>query len=80
LEKAVYDSILSLTKSKEQRIVIKRKDGSRTRIQSSLFIVRYADDFVVIARSKHILKTYVKVAILDFLKQRGLSLSTEKTK
>lgn len=80
LEKAAYDSILSLTKSKERRIVIKHADGTKTRIGSALFIVRYADDFVVLARSKHLLATYVKPAIQSFLTERGLELSLEKTK
>jgi RNA-directed DNA polymerase len=80
LEKAVYDSILGLTKSKERRIVIKFKDGTKTRIASKLFVVRYVDDFVVLARSNHILTTYVKPAIETFLETRGLTLSIEKTK
>jgi RNA-directed DNA polymerase len=80
LEKTVYESIFPLTKSKERRIVIKYKDGSKTRIASNLFIVRYADDFVVVARSKHILKKYVLPKIESFLQERGLMLSKEKTK
>lgn len=80
LEKAVYDSILDLTKSKESGIVIKLKDGTKTRIASKLFVVRYADDFVVLARSKMILTTYVKPAIETFLETRGVTLSVEKTK
>jgi len=76
LEKAVNDSILSLTKSKEKRIVIKRKDGTRTRIPSSLFIVRFADEFVVLARSKHILQKYVRPAIQDFIEKRNLVTDT----
>jgi RNA-directed DNA polymerase len=43
-------------------------------------LVRYADDFVVIARSKHILNKYVTPAISNFLKERGLWLSAQKTK
>jgi len=80
LEKTVYESIYPLTKSKERRIVIKYKDGTKTRIASNLFIVRYADDFVVVARSKHILKKYVLPKIKSFLAERGLELSSEKTK
>lgn len=80
LEKVVYESIYPLTKSKERRIVIKHKDGTKSRIASNLFIVRYADDFVVLARSKHILKKYVLPKIKNFLAERGLELSTEKSK
>ena len=80
LEKTVYESIYPLTKSKERRIINKYKDGTKTRIASNLFIVRYADDFVILARSKHILKKYVLPKIKKFLAERGLDLSSEKTK
>jgi RNA-directed DNA polymerase len=80
LEEATYSSIYPLTRSKERRLVIKYKDGSKTRIGLYLFIVRYADDFVIIARSQHILKRYVLPKIKEFLTQRGLVLSSEKTK
>jgi len=43
-------------------------------------IVRYVDDFVVIAKSKNILNKYVTPAISDFLKERGLCFSAHKTK
>lgn len=42
-------------------------------------VIRYADDFVVTGRSRAILEQRVKPAIVDFLNQRGLSLSEEKT-
>jgi RNA-directed DNA polymerase len=41
-------------------------------------LIRYADDFVVTAESKELLEE-IKVLITDFLAQRGLSLSEEKT-
>jgi len=41
-------------------------------------LIRYADDFVVTADSKEILEE-IKVLITDFLAQRGLTLSEEKT-
>jgi RNA-directed DNA polymerase len=82
LEKTVYDSIKCLTKSKDQRMVIKQKSpsGGKRKLSLSVAITRYADDFVVIARSKHILITYIKPAITKFLYERGLTLSPEKTK
>jgi len=79
LEKAVYDSILSLTRSKERRIVIKYRDGTKTRIATNLQVIRFADDFVILARSKHLLEKYVKPAVEDYLIERGLHLSAEKT-
>lgn len=39
LEKTVMDSIKPLTKSKDERIVVRLKDGSKTRIASSLAYV-----------------------------------------
>jgi RNA-directed DNA polymerase len=80
LQDQVYKSILPLTKSKEKRLYIKHADGKITRPLINLFIVRYADDFVIIARSKHILENYVKPQVCSFLEERGLTLSSEKTK
>lgn len=42
--------------------------------------VRYADDFICTAVSKEILETRIQPAIINFLKERGLELSLEKTK
>lgn len=42
--------------------------------------VRYADDFVITSRTKELLETEVKPLVRDFLKERGLELSDEKTK
>jgi RNA-directed DNA polymerase len=41
--------------------------------------IRYADDFVVTARTKETLEEVVKPAVVDFLAQRGLELSEQKT-
>ena len=41
--------------------------------------IRYADDFVVTAASKEILEQKVKPVIVEFLRERGLKLSEEKT-
>ena len=41
--------------------------------------IRYADDFIVTGISRDILETKVQPAIVSFLTERGLSLSTEKT-
>lgn len=42
--------------------------------------VRYADDFIVTGNSKELLEQKVKPVIIRFLKERGLTLSEEKTK
>jgi RNA-directed DNA polymerase len=43
-------------------------------------VVVYADDFVVTSGSRELLITEIKPTIENFLKQRGLELSKEKTK
>lgn len=61
-------------------MVIKLADGKKSRIALAVSVVRYADDFVVIARSQNVLNRYITPAINEFLKERGLWLSPEKTK
>ena len=41
--------------------------------------IRYADDFIVTARTKETLEQTVKPAVVAFLAQRGLELSEQKT-
>ncbi|WP_216848971.1 group II intron reverse transcriptase/maturase [Pedobacter sp. L105] len=54
-------------------------DYERQRKNPVLF-VRYADDFVVIGRTKEVLEQEIKSMIQSFLKERGLELSETKTK
>jgi len=42
--------------------------------------IRYADDFIITGQSKDILEQEVKPRVREFLAQRGLQLSDEKTK
>lgn len=48
--------------------------------RDTIRFVRYADDFICTAKSKEILQNKVLPAIIDFLKERDLELSIEKTK
>lgn len=50
------------------------------RYLNKVYVVRYADDFVIMAESKVLLEEKVKPAIEQFLKERGLELSSEKTR
>lgn len=43
-------------------------------------VVRYADDFVITGASKELLENEIRPWVEDFLAQRGLSLSLDKTK
>ena len=47
--------------------------------QDQVNFIRYADDFVVTARTKEILEQKVKPAVVAFLAERGLELSEQKT-
>lgn len=42
-------------------------------------MVRYADDFIITGRSKELLENEVLLAVEEFLAERGLELSREKT-
>ena len=42
--------------------------------------MRYADDFIITGDTKEILEHSVKPLVADFLAERGLTLSEEKTK
>ncbi|MBA4697759.1 MAG: group II intron reverse transcriptase/maturase [Legionella sp.] len=48
--------------------------------KDKICVVRYADDFIITAHSKELLERRVNPAIEQFLKERGLTLSEEKTK
>lgn len=52
--------------------------GYQTRIVK-VHMVRYADDFVITGSSKELLETQVSPLIVQFLHERGLELSVEKT-
>ena len=80
LEKVVLDSIKSIVPNQFQALKVKKKDGTRSTIRLGVKCIRYADDFVIIARNKRILTNYIKPAVVEFLKERGLTLSEEKTK
>jgi RNA-directed DNA polymerase len=61
-------------------------DGMEQAIRSRIKIrrdqvnfVRYADDFIVTARTKETLEQTVKPAVVAFLAERGLELSEQKT-
>ena len=53
----------------------KSKEGKQAKVN----LIRYADDFCVTASSKELLEQEVKPLIQEFLKERGLQLSEEKT-
>ena len=48
--------------------------------RSRVNFIRYADDFIITGKSRTILERYVLPAVKQFLSERGLQLSEEKTK
>ncbi|VAX22528.1 Retron-type RNA-directed DNA polymerase [hydrothermal vent metagenome] len=55
--------------------LVKDLTPRRTRVN----FIRYADDFIVTAKSKKLLEEVIKPEIERFLRERGLELSPEKT-
>ncbi len=53
---------------------------SMSRKADTVHFVRYADDFICTAKTKETLEQKVLPVIINFLKERGLELSLEKTK
>jgi RNA-directed DNA polymerase len=56
----------------------KWKDGGKWTPKVNL--VRYADDFIITGDSKELLENEVRPLVEQFLKERGLALSTDKTR
>ena len=54
--------------------------SSKTGLDKGVTLVRYADDFVVVAPTRERLEGYVLPKIQAFLKARGLTLSQKKTR
>lgn len=52
---------------------------SKVRPSDKVNLIVYADDFIVTGATKEVLEHMVKPVIVNFLKERGLELSSEKT-
>lgn len=48
--------------------------------KDKVHVISYADDFVITGATKEVLENRVMPVVITFLKERGLELSTEKTK
>src|ERR1017187_10682514 len=48
-------------------------------IHPKVHLVRYADDFIITGNSHELLVTEVRPLVEEFLRERGLELSAEKT-
>src|SRR5579872_4486964 len=64
-----------------QRLLAERFDTPRSRKRMlKIHLVRYADDFIITGASKVLLEWEVRPLVEQFLKERGLELSPEKTR
>lgn len=64
----------------ELREYLKMTLGVRNTILQKINVVRYADDFIITGKTSEILSSVVKPWIEQFLRERGLTLSEEKTR
>lgn len=56
-------------------------DGHRKRTsKNQVYLIRYADDFVITGKTREVLEEEVKPLVREFLSERGLRLSEEKTR
>lgn len=56
------------------------KCSHSTSSKNQVSFIRYADDFIITGKTKELLENEVKPLVEEFLKERGLKLSIEKTK
>jgi len=57
-----------------------RKEFPNWKYGHKVNFIRYADDFIITAASREIIKNKIRPIVIRFLVKRGLSLSEEKTK
>lgn len=57
-----------------------RGKGSEKGRYAGVHLIRYADDFIITGRTKELLEQEVKPLVEEFLRDRGLELSAEKTR
>lgn len=64
----------------ESKLRNKYPKGSRKSNRAKVNAIVYADDFIITGSSKELLEEEVKPTVVEFLRERGLELSEEKTK
>jgi RNA-directed DNA polymerase len=63
----------------ERKLAGRFPKGSDRQRKAKVHLVRYADDFIVMGSSQELLENEVKPLIEQFMRERGLELSAEKT-
>ena len=77
LEEAVKASIKRIYNVKKRGIYLGKLNHQRGKVAygwlaTGLHVVRFADDVVVLARSRRMIEEAIKPAVEEFLKERGL--------
>jgi RNA-directed DNA polymerase len=72
--------ILSPTAANMALDGLERLLSERLKRRHKVNLVRYADDFVITGATQEVLQDEVKPLVVQFLKERGLELSEEKTR
>jgi RNA-directed DNA polymerase len=80
----ISPTLANLTLDGLARLLSQRLGETRTvdgrRLSLKVNLVRYADDFIITGVSKEILETEVRPLVEEFLRERGLALSPDKTR
>src|SRR6516162_4561865 len=74
LANLALDGLEQLLRGKFPKVTVKSAGG-----QPCVNFIRYADDFIITGRTKELLEREIKPLIVQFLRERGLELSQEKT-
>lgn len=64
----------------EKELKQKYPPAKKPKANPKVNMVRYADDFLITARSRELLEDEIKPLVRSFLSERGLTLSEEKTR
>ena len=76
----ISPALANMTLDGLEAMLSARFPKSNRRWSKKMNMVRYADDFIITGESKEWLENEVKPAVVEFLAERGLTLSPEKTK
>ena len=74
LANMTLDGLQKILADKYKRRTIKGKHYS-----PMVNLIRYADDFIITSENREVLETEIKPLVTEFLAERGLTLSEEKT-
>lgn len=73
----VLDGLEDTLKSSLDSII--QKDNKKVLIGLKPVICRFADDIIIVSRSRNLIKTKIKPKLLEFLQERGLTISEQRS-